>query len=404
MLRKSLALACVGVCVTVLLVGCDQMRQETPIPEPEPAYVPVVSVTGELVPAAWAELSAQAGGLVVAVSVAPGDPVAAGDVLIQLDPTNAELAVQQAEAAVAVAQAELALLKVAPDPEEIAIARGQVEAADAALAQATAQRDQFRSGATTAEAAAARAQLAAAEAEQKVAWDRHDDTMQCFQITNPDGTKRKFCPALGSLEEEARLALHAADEAVAAAKARLNAVLAGAGDQLDALEAGVAAAEAQRAIAQARLDLIQADIPPERIAVAEAAVAQAQVALAASQLQLERCVVRAPFAGTAGVVAVRAGETIIAGQPLVTLGDLDTLRVETTDLDELDVARVAADQKAAVIFDALPERTFAGRVTRIAPMAKPGTGAVNFTVVIELDELDPALRWGMTAFVDIEVE
>jgi hypothetical protein len=36
-------------------------------------------------------------------------------------------------------------------------------------------------------------------------------------------------------------------------------------------------------------------------------------------------------------------------------------------------------------------------------MAASGTGGVHYTVIIELDEMHPALRWGMTAFVDIEV-
>ncbi|MBE9472285.1 MAG: HlyD family efflux transporter periplasmic adaptor subunit, partial [Chloroflexi bacterium] len=76
---------------------------------------------------------------------------------------------------------------------------------------------------------------------------------------------------------------------------------------------------------------------------------------------------------------------------------------ETTDLDETQVARVADDQQAAITFDALPERVFTGHVTRISPMAKPGAGGVNYTVVIELAETDPAILWGMTAFVDIEV-
>jgi multidrug resistance efflux pump len=119
---------------------------------------------------------------------------------------------------------------------------------------------------------------------------------------------------------------------------------------------------------------------------------------------LERCEVRAPFAGTVGAVNVRVGELIASGQPLITLGDLTTLRVETTDLDEIDVARVAVGQQADVTFDALPERVFTGRVVRISPMAEPGTGGVNYTVILELDELDPVIRWGMTAFVDIEVD
>ena len=78
---------------------------------------------------------------------------------------------------------------------------------------------------------------------------------------------------------------------------------------------------------------------------------------------------------------------IAPGQPLLTLGDLATLRVETTDLDEIDVARVALGQQVDVTFDALPEQVFVGRVTRISPMAAPGSGGVNYTVVIALDEV-----------------
>ncbi|MBN1812964.1 MAG: efflux RND transporter periplasmic adaptor subunit, partial [Anaerolineae bacterium] len=133
------------------------------------------------------------------------------------------------------------------------------------------------------------------------------------------------------------------------------------------------------------------------------AVTQAEAALEAARVALERCEIRAPFAGAVGAVSVRAGELVAPGQPLVTLGDLSTLRVETTDLDEIDVARVAVGQRATITFDALGERVFTGRVTRISPMPEPGAGGVNYTVVLELDELDPAIRWGMTAFVDIEV-
>jgi hypothetical protein len=42
-------------------------------------------------------------------------------------------------------------------------------------------------------------------------------------------------------------------------------------------------------------------------------------------------------------------------------------------------------------------------VVSIAPKAAEGSG-VNFPVILELNEIPPELRWGMTAFVDIEVE
>ena len=383
--------------LTVLLSGCGG---STPTPTPEAVDItPVISVTGRVVPETWANVSAQAGGLVVEVLVRPGDAVKAGAPLVRLDSTDAQLAVQQAEAALEAAQAQLALLQAGPRPAEIAAAQAQVKEAEAAVAQAVAQRDQLAAGATEAEIAAARAQVAAAEAQQRQAQEAHDQTLRCYD--RPDGSK--YCPLLGPMEEQARYALEAANAALAAAQAQLDALLAGADDRRRAANAAVALALARRDAAQAQLDRLQAGAKSEEIAVAQANVHQAEAALAAAQAALERCEIRAPFAGTVGAVTVRVGELVAPGQPLVTLGDLSVLQIETTDLDEVDVARVAVDQRASVTFDAIPERVFTGRVARVYPMAEPGTGGVNYTAIILLDELDPAVRWGMTAFVDIEV-
>jgi len=398
MVKKAIVVGLVVLAVT--LSGCGRSAEETATPEVEMTFTPVVSVTGEVVPAVWANVSAQTGGTVLEVLVQVGDEVAAGDLLVQLDPTDTQLAAQQAEAALKAAQAQLALLKARPRPEQVAVAEAQIAAARTVISQTIAQRNQLWSGATEAEIAAAEAQVAAAEAEQWVAREAHDQTMKCYEM--PDGSE--VCPGLGAPEEQARHALHAADEALAAAKAQLDALKTGSYLQVRTAEAGISAAEAQADVSQAQLALLKAGATAEEIAVAEAAVIQAQAALEAARVALERCKVHAPFGGTAGAVNVRAGELVAPGQPLVTLGDLTTLRVETTDLDEIDVARVAVGQRASVTFDALPERVFTGHVARISPMAEPGVGGVNYTVVIELDEIDPAIRWGMTAFVDIEVE
>jgi len=401
MMKKTIIVG-LGLLV-VILSACGGSVEETATPEMEIEFVPVVSVTGEVAPTVWASLSAQTGGMVLEVSVEPGDEVATGDLLVRLDPTDAQLAVQQAEAALETTQAQLALLKAGPRPAEVAVVRAQIEAAQAVISQTTAQRDQLKSGTTRAEIAAAQAQVAAVQAEQLAAHEAHERTMRCYQITKPDGSKKQVCPALGTLEEQTRYALHAADEALAAAQAQLDALRAGAGEQVRAAEAAVSAAAAQQDVAQAQLDLLQAGATAEEIAVAQAAVTQAEAALEADRVALERNEVHAPFAGTAGAVDVRVGELVAPGQSLVTLGDLATLRVETTDLDEIDVARVAVGQQAAVTFDAIPEQVFTGHVTRISPMAEPGAGGVNYTVIVVLEGSNPAIRWGMTAFVDIEV-
>jgi len=44
-----------------------------------------------------------------------------------------------------------------------------------------------------------------------------------------------------------------------------------------------------------------------------------------------------------------------------------------------------------------------GAIIRIAPKTAPGSG-VNYPVTIELNDIPAELRWGMTAFVDIDIE
>ena len=55
-----------------------------------------------------------------------------------------------------------------------------------------------------------------------------------------------------------------------------------------------------------------------------------------------------------------------------------------------------------VTFDALPEQIFQGTITGIAPVSNTEKGSTNYTVHITVDELDENLRWGMTAFVNIQ--
>lgn len=388
--------------LAVLLSGCGIGAKE-PTPMPEQAFAQIVSVTGEVEPKEWAAVSARTHGTATEVLVEPGAEVTAGDPLVRLDPTDAELAVRRAEIALEAAQAQLALLQSHPRPEEVAVAEAQVEAAEAGIAQAAARRDQLKAGAIEAEIAATEAQVTTAQADRLAAYEFHEDTMECYDVTLPDGREKTVCPLLGPVEKQARYRLQAAEEALAAVQARLQALKAQRDDRLRGAEAAVRGAEEQRDAAQAQVAQLKAGVSPEEIAAAEASVQQAKVALEKAKVALKRTEISAPFAGTVGMLQVREGELVSPGQPLITLGDLSALRVETTDLDEIDVARVEVGQEVDVTFDALPEQVFTGRVARIFPRAESDGGGVNYTAIVELDELDPAIRWGMTAFVDIEV-
>ncbi len=385
----------------LVLVGCSSSASTTPVPMVVQEIVPMVSVTGKLVPARWAVVSAQVGGVVREVAVGEGETVAEGDLLVRLDDGDARLAVQQAEAALAAAEAQLAQAKAPPRPEDVAVVAAQVEAARWAISQTMAQREQISAVGVTAEVAAAEAEIAAAEYDQFLARQQHDETMKCYDVP---GSSDKVCPGLGKMEEQARYALDVANKRVEAVKAQRQAIWPRYQAQIHVADTAIAAVTAQYTVVQAQLAQVQAPVRPEDVAVVEAAVEQAKVAVAQARLALTRTEVRAPMAGTVGRVDVRPGEVIAPGQPLITLGDLTTLRVETTDLDEVDVAKITLGQQAEVTFDALPDRVFDGTIVHIAPMADLSGGGVTYRVIIELSELDPALRWGMTAFVDIKVE
>ena len=91
-------------------------------------------------------------------------------------------------------------------------------------------------------------------------------------------------------------------------------------------------------------------------------VAEAQVALA--HAQLARMKVLAPFDGTAGLRAVNVGDYVKDGADLVNIEDLSSLTVQFA-LPERTIDRLRPGQPVEVKLDALPGRSFKGRVTAV---------------------------------------
>jgi HlyD family secretion protein len=393
MMKKLVLLLLTG---TLLLTGCS--GSSTAEPAATEATAATHSIGGDVVaeatiePARWSELRFEISGTVAEVLVEPGDEVKAGDVLVRLDATDAELGVLEARSALAATKSELALLEAGPRAEEIAGAEAELDAAKAALARAIAGRDQLTGGATEAEIAAAEAEVTAAEAQQLMTRDERDDV---HKQSDDDRAK-----------EDADYRLYAANQALAAAQAKLEILQNIADDKVRAAQAGLWSASAQRDVAQAGLDLLKAGAAPWEVASAEAAVRQAEAALAAAEVALARTAIRAPFDGTVTKVNVEVGNTVTPGVEVVAVvGALDELQARTIDLTELDVARVAEGQAATVTVDALPDETFTGVVSEIALRAGDYRGDVVYAVTVELaDGADGQLRWGMTALVEIQTD
>jgi HlyD family secretion protein len=293
------------------------------------------------------------------MTVAVGDQVEAGQLLLTLHDVAAAASVAQAQAALLGVQAHLAELQAGPRTQEIAVVEARLQVAQANLSQLTAE-------ARPGELAAARAELDAAQA-------RYDAL-----YAEPD-----------------RVAVTAAWANVQRAQAALEQLL------NPATASELAAAEAAIQSAQAELDLLKAGAREEAIAAASATIAEAEATLRRAEAVLTDSQLRAPFAGTVTAVNVDLGEMVQPGQTVVVLADLSQMRVETTDLSERDVVRVTEGQPATVFVEALGTE-IPGRVTEIAPQATVIGGDVVYTVIVDLVDQPANLRWGMS--VDVEIE
>jgi HlyD family secretion protein len=346
-----------------------------------------ISASGSIEPKARVNLAFESLGRVAEVAVEVGDRVEAGDVLARLDTRQLELQVEQARAALALAEAQLAQLQAGPRQEDVERAEASLRAAQAQVSAAAANRDQLVDGPSDAQIAAAEAQVAAAMVQREVAQDKYD-------AIKKDGTER----------ENANYELYVAKEAEKAAQAALDELLAGANaDELRAAQANVLAATAQQDAAQAQLDLLLAGPTEEDLADVEAQVEQARIALELAELSLRRAALYAPFDGIVSAVNVTAGEMTPTGWPPIVLLDASGFHI-TVSVDEMDVARLSEGQIVKVTLDAFLDAVIAGTVESIAPIATLDGGVVNYDVVIGLDSTDVLIRADMTANATILVE
>ena len=350
-----------------------------------------ISATGNIEPHAQVALGFDLGGRVTEVLVEVGDKVRAGDPLARLDDQILLLQVEQAEAALEGARAQLDLIVEGARPEQIAAAEANLRAVQAQAAAASANVASLEGGATYGQIAAAQAQVAAAELGYNVALIAHDSLMSGDRA---GGAREK---------ERARDDLTIAETALVAARAGYYAVVAGADDDLiRAAEAAFTSTLAQGDAAQAQFDLLRAGATEEQIASVEAQVAQAQVALDAAQLMLDRAVLVTPFDGIIAASNLSVDGLVSPGIPVISLLDTSTLHL-SIGVDEMDVRLLEGGQEAQVTLDALPNVEIKGTVERIAPEATLESGVVIYDVLVQLEPTSVPLRVDMTANATIAV-
>jgi HlyD family secretion protein len=404
------------------------------------------SEAGELTASGFIEaeevaIAPELGGRVLELLADEGDEVEAGQVLVRLDGMLLEAQIEAAQAAVDVAEAELAQAKAGARPE-------QVRQAEAALAQAEAARDGAYQAWQDAVAirdnpqdldlqiVQAKSQLAAAEAalNQTVALKdaaeiAHDNYWEAKSELNKAKKKLEQIPKslrppryvppefhfIPNAYWKAWVGVNSAGAAYDGAVVALNDLYAMRNNpqelnaQVDAAEAQYQAAEAAVQVAQAQLDALRAGATEEEIAIAEAQVEQAQAALGTLLAQREKLTIVAPVGGLVLESSIHEGELAAPGATLLTLGDLDDVTL-TVYVPEGKLGKVFIGQQVEVRVDSFPERTFEGVVVAIAHEAEFTPRNVQtqeervnmvFAVDVSIPNADHALKPGLPADAEI---
>jgi membrane fusion protein, multidrug efflux system len=272
-------------------------------------------------------VSARVAGTVIKVNFENNMYVAKGAVLVELDPTDYQVALQHAQAELADAEANAQAARTAV-PITHTGTSSQLSGAQAALA--TAQKEQQ----------AASARVADAEAWYKKA---ASDLGRMKQLITKDEISQQQYDATVAAEQAAQATVEVAHADLAAARSRV--------------------AQAEASVRSAQTAPQQVAVVRSRAGAAEAAVQRAKATLEQARLNLQYTTIRAPVAGVVSQRNVEVGQVIQAGQPLFGIVDLDNIWV-TANFKETQLKNMRPGQRARIEVDAYG-RTYSGHVDSI---------------------------------------
>ena len=159
----------------------------------------------------------------------------------------------------------------------------------------------------------------------------------------------------------------------------------------------------KKAIAQQKYDDIQTAhaLAMSRVDLADAQLARARVNLALMDQRLQDAVVRAPFSGSIAKKIMREAELVAPNMPVITLMNIDHVKVEV-EIPEIQARSVRRGTPAAVTIDALPQKEFQGKVSRINGNVNPLSR--TFKLEIDIPNSDHSIKAGMFARITIETD
>jgi HlyD family secretion protein len=167
--------------------------------------------------------------------------------------------------------------------------------------------------------------------------------------------------------------------------------------------ATIASADQNLALTEAQLNDAQRNYDRLKNGAASSDIASAKARVAAAQSTLNMAFLSAPFDGTITQAAPSVGDQVSAGTTAFRIDDLSHLLVDL-QVSEVDINTVTIGQSATLTFDAILGKEYHGKVVEVGQAGDTVQGVVNFTVTVELTDVDESVKPGMTAAVNIVIQ
>jgi multidrug resistance efflux pump len=373
--------------LALLLAGCSDAPAAVPTASAEAQTVSAVTAEGKISPRIKANLAFIQAGSIGEVRVKPGDQVAEDAVLARL------VGIESVQAEVAAAEVEHALAAQALETLHREALRSSVDA-QIAVQNALKMYDSSAGGWHLPSNGDSTSFEIALDAYIQAENDFRSAqaTLERHAASDRDALKRQNAEQAVKEENDNRIKRYAnllkeIPDFHTPVKPKHTTLL----KSIAALE-----------LARLQVERLEEGVDRELALTAEARLRAADAHLAAAHAALSFYELRAPFAGTVlSTSHLSTSEAALPGQPVVFLADTSSWVVETKDLAEIDIPRVASGQKVLVMLDAFPEETFGGRVSALDPIGREYLGDMTYPVTITLDDADPRFLWNMTATITI---
>ncbi|HEY5156628.1 MAG TPA: efflux RND transporter periplasmic adaptor subunit [Anaerolineales bacterium] len=343
-----------------------------------------VGATGTVHAEQTAILTWQTSGTVGMLNLQAGDQVKAGDVLASLSQTSLSQNLVLAQSDLVTAQHNLDNLvnsgtASAQAQLNLVNAQKSFNSANATLISMQAKQH----GGTTADIQNAQAHLTLAQ-------NAVDQAQSAYNLV-------KDRADTDTLKAQAYTALYNAKQSLISAQNNYNYfTLVPSGSDLDMARAKLALAQGQLEDAKREWTRLENGPDPNDVAAAQARVDAAQ-----ANVNLSRLI--APFAGTVTEADPLVGDQVTPGTSGFRIDNLSHLLVDV-QVSEVDINSVQLNQPVVITFDAVPGKDYQGKVTAVASVGSSVQGVVNFTVTVQLDNVDAEVKPGMTAAVTITVK